>query len=338
MELTGLYNILPSYDVDPYMFIAFEISDPITKLRRGDVSTRLSRDRVKSGIIKYVLVIPIFERTVYLKRDAHTDCHYGIWYADIIEYMKEARLCGVDVLILDESIHHHDECIVMHGNDCKIYKSFDKLVQRCRSNLVTTKKLTPDDTRNTISGCYGIATGNYAQDETTKMNAPTVKLNKNKNVGETMVLIGELLNEVDSTGAFHKIDARRQRNYAARIGIECGLTTTESQKLYLEGMRTYNKTDICLADGKKHCVSPTPHCDENNGVEDGSNFLICFSWMEKLSASTFVRHVILGYMRRVVSQAIKRGILADSIQTVVTQYLAELPSKRKESSIASKLK
>jgi hypothetical protein len=34
-------------------------------------------------------------------------------------------------------------------------------------------------------------------------------------------------------------------------------------------------------------------------------------------------------MRRVVSQAIKRGILADSIQTVVTQYLAELPSKRK---------
>eukprot|EP00978_Attheya_sp_CCMP212_P040742 scaffold225632_cov51-Attheya_sp.AAC.1 len=45
------------------------------------------------------------------------------------------------------------------------------------------------------------------------MNAPTVKLNKNKNVGETMVLIGDLLNEVDSTGAFHKIDARRQHNY-----------------------------------------------------------------------------------------------------------------------------
>eukprot|EP00978_Attheya_sp_CCMP212_P009614 scaffold22801_cov52-Attheya_sp.AAC.2 len=168
--------------------------------------------------------------------------------------MKEAKLCGVDVLILDKSIHHHDEFIVMHGKDCKIYKSFDKLVQRCRSNLVTTEKLTPDDTRNTISGCYGFATGNYAQDETTKMNVPTVKLNKNKNVGETMVLIGELLNEVDCTGDFHKIDNRRQRNYAAHIGIECGLTITESKKLYLEGM-TYNKTDICLEDGMKHCVS-----------------------------------------------------------------------------------
>eukprot|EP00978_Attheya_sp_CCMP212_P023603 scaffold72667_cov46-Attheya_sp.AAC.1 len=100
------------------------------------------------------------------------------------------------------------------------------------------------------------------------MNAPTVKLNKNKNVGETMVLIGELLNEVDCTGDFHRIDARRQRNYAARIGIECGLSRTESQKLYLEEM-TYNKTDICLENGIKHCVSPTPHCDENNGVEDG---------------------------------------------------------------------
>eukprot|EP00978_Attheya_sp_CCMP212_P045911 scaffold365580_cov35-Attheya_sp.AAC.1 len=100
-----------------------------------------------------------------------------------------------------------------------------------------------------------------------------------------MVLIGELLNEVHCTGDFHKIDNRRQRNYAARIGIACGLTITESQKLDLEGM-TYNKTDICLEDGMKHCVSPTPHCDENDGVEDGSNFLICFSWMERMSAST----------------------------------------------------
>eukprot|EP00978_Attheya_sp_CCMP212_P015225 scaffold39200_cov30-Attheya_sp.AAC.1 len=75
-EFTSLYYILPSYDVDPYMFIAFEISDPKTKLKCGDVSTHLSIDRVKSGIIKYVLVIPIFKRTIYLKRDAHTDCHY----------------------------------------------------------------------------------------------------------------------------------------------------------------------------------------------------------------------------------------------------------------------
>eukprot|EP00978_Attheya_sp_CCMP212_P045793 scaffold360495_cov31-Attheya_sp.AAC.1 len=101
-----------------------------------------------------------------------------------------------------------------------------------------------------------------------KMNAPTVKLNKNKNVGKMMVLIGELLNDVDCTCVFHRINARRQSNYAACIGIECGLSRTESQKLYFGGNDLYNKTDICLEDGIKHCVSPTPHCDENNGVED----------------------------------------------------------------------
>eukprot|EP00978_Attheya_sp_CCMP212_P032877 scaffold130241_cov65-Attheya_sp.AAC.3 len=326
-ELRQTFNVLPSYDVDPIMYIAFEISDPNSKIKRGDVSRRLSLDRIRSGIIKYVLAIPIFIKSIYLKRDAHSDCHYGIWYSEMIEYMNEAKLHGVDVLVLDAGTHQNQEFIVMHGNDCALNKSFDKLVERCKSNLVTDQELTPDDTRNTMSGCYGIATGNYGRDETTQMNTPTVKLNRNKNVGITMVLLGELLNEVDTSGNFHKIDKRRQRNYAARIGIECGLSKRDSQKLYLEGM-TYNKTDISLVDGDNNTVSPTPHCGENNGVVDGgNNFLICISWIEKVSSRTLVRHVILGYMRRVVSQAISRGILADSIETVVTQYLAELPRR-----------
>jgi hypothetical protein len=328
-ELQQTFNVLPSYDVDPVMYIAFEISDPNSKIKRGDVSRRLSLDRIRSGIIKYVLAIPIFIKTIYLKRDAHSDCHYGIWYSEMIEYMNEAKLHGVDVLVLDAGTHQNQEFIVMHGNDCALNKSFDKLVERCKSNLVTDQELTSDDTRNTMSGCYGIATGNYGRDETTQMNTPTVKLNRNKNVGITMVLLGELLNEVDTSGNFHKIDKRRQRNYAARIGIECGLSKSDCQKLYLEGM-TYNKTDISLVDGGNDTVSPTPHCDENNGVDGGNNFLICISWIEKVSSKKLVRHVILGYMRRVVSQAIRRGILADSIETVVTQYLAELPSRRQK--------
>eukprot|EP00978_Attheya_sp_CCMP212_P041645 scaffold241413_cov52-Attheya_sp.AAC.3 len=50
--------------------------------------------------------------------------------------------------------------------------------------------------------------------------------------------------------------------------------------------------------------------------------------MQEVSANVIVRHVILGYMQRVISAVIKRGILADSVETVVTQYFAELPPER----------
>ncbi len=32
---------------------------------RGDVHTRLSADRVKKGLIEYVLAVPIFNNTIY---------------------------------------------------------------------------------------------------------------------------------------------------------------------------------------------------------------------------------------------------------------------------------
>jgi hypothetical protein len=34
-DLEATFNILPSYDIDPFMFIVFEISDPKTKQKEG---------------------------------------------------------------------------------------------------------------------------------------------------------------------------------------------------------------------------------------------------------------------------------------------------------------
>jgi hypothetical protein len=149
----------------------------------------------------------------------------------------------------------------------------------------------------------------------------------NRYAGETMLLLGELLNEVDLSGHFHTVDIRRKRNYAARIGIQCGMTTEDCGNLYLEGM-TYNQTSIYNKGLGNETVSPSPHCDINNGVDNGNNFLICLSWMQQISTNEIVRHVLLGYMRRVISAAIKRGILADSVETVVTQYVDDLPKER----------
>eukprot|EP00978_Attheya_sp_CCMP212_P009183 scaffold21670_cov39-Attheya_sp.AAC.2 len=178
--------------------------------------------------------------------------------------------------------------------------------------------------RNTMSDCFGFFTANYELDNVTQVHKPAIKCNMNRYAGETMLLLGELvLDKVDLNGHFHKVNTQRQHNYATRIGIECSMTPADCRKLYLEGM-TYNRTNISCDDLNIQAVSPSSHRDVNNGVESGNNFLICISWMQQVSQNEIVRHVILGYMRRVVTAAIKRGILADSIETVVTQYLAEL--------------
>ena len=50
--------------------------------------------------------------------------------------------------------------------------------------------------------------------------------------------------------------------------------------------------------------------------------------MHQISSNKTVRHVLLGYMRRVISAATKCGILADSVETVVTQYVDDLPKEQ----------
>jgi hypothetical protein len=301
------------------MYIAFEISDPMCTKRRGDIKTQLSPDRVNRGMIKYVLAIPIFQKTIYLKRNAHCDCHYGLWSSEIVRYIAKAKDYGIDVLVVDKNEEVDNDFRVMHGNKCAEFQKFPKLLDRCKSNQITNEELTMDENRNTMSDCFGFSTANYELDEETQVNKPAIKCNMNRYAGETMLVLGQLLDEVDSNGHFHKVNIQRQRNYAARIGSQCGMCPDDCRDLYLEGM-TYNQTTICVNEWDNEPVSPTPHC--------GNNFLICVSWMQEVSANVIVRHVILGYMRRVISAAIKRGILADSVETVVTQYLAELPPER----------
>jgi hypothetical protein len=242
--------------------------------------------------------------------------------------MIKANDCGIDVLVLDNNETIENYYKVMHGKNCTVFKTYSKLVNRCKLNNVTNENLTIDENRNTMSDCFGFVTANYELDEETQVNIPAIKCNMNRYAGETMLLLGELLNEVDSSGHFHTVDIRRKRNYAARIGIQCGMSTEDCSKLYLEGM-TYNQTIIHNKGLGNDPVSPSPHCDTiNNGVDNGNNFLICLSWMQQVSTNEIVRHVILGYMRWVISAAIKRGILADSVETVVTQYVEDLPMEQ----------
>eukprot|EP00978_Attheya_sp_CCMP212_P034712 scaffold146885_cov32-Attheya_sp.AAC.1 len=250
--------------------------------RRGDIKTQLSPDRVNHGMIKYVLGIPIFQKTIYLKRNAHCDCHYGLWSSEIVRYIEKAEDYGIDVLVVDMDEEVDNDFRVMHGNKCAEFQFFSKLVDRCKCNQITNEDLTMDENRNTMSDCFGFATANYELDEET-----------------------QLLDEVDLNGHFHKVNIQRQRNYAARIGIQCGMCPDDCRDLYLEGM-TYNQTTIRVNEWDNEPVSPTRHCDIKNGVDSGNNFLICVSWMQEVSANVIVRHVILGYMRRVISAAIKR--------------------------------
>eukprot|EP00978_Attheya_sp_CCMP212_P046468 scaffold394368_cov35-Attheya_sp.AAC.1 len=133
-----------------------------------------------------------------------------------------------------------------------------------------------DENRNsTMSDCFGFATANYELDEETQVNKPAIKCNTNRYAGETMLVLGELLDEVDLNGHFHKVNIQRQRNYAARIGIQCGMCADDCRELYLEGMTLYNLTTIGVNELDNEPVSPAPHCDINNGVDSGNNFLIC---------------------------------------------------------------
>jgi hypothetical protein len=102
-----------------------------------------------------------------------------------------------------------------------------------------------DENRNTMSACFGFSPANYELDDITQLHKPAIKCNMKRYAGETMLLLGELLDKVDLNGHFHKVNNQRQRNYAARIGINC---------------------KICQAD-----------C--SNGVDCGNNFLICISWI-----------------------------------------------------------
>jgi hypothetical protein len=79
-------------------------------------------------MIKYVLAIPIFERTIYLKQNAHCDCHYGVWYSDIREYVVQANECGIGVLVLDDKVEEDNDFTVLHGNKCTKFDAFTKLV------------------------------------------------------------------------------------------------------------------------------------------------------------------------------------------------------------------
>jgi hypothetical protein len=317
-------KIMPAYDVDPCMFIVFEMSDPTKNSKNGDCSVRLSPDRIKRGVIKYILAVPIYPRTIYLTKNAHSHCHYGVWFKGMSSFIMEASSSGVEVQVLGKECREHKDITVLHDHDCDTMPSFNILVKRCRNKSVTSEQLTIDVNRSTKSDNYGFSTGNYELEEESQLNLPAVKKNYNLLAGQTMLIIGKLLNEVDPSGKYHKIDRRRQRNYASRIALKCGLSTTDSREFYLEGM-TYNQTTIVHNTNMDTEASPSPHCDVNNGYEVGNNFLICFSWMESKNTLETIRHVILGYMRRGVSQAIKRGILADSIETVVNQYLASLP-------------
>jgi hypothetical protein len=325
------FNEIPLYDVDPFMYIMFEINKIEGKGVRGDVHTRLSADRVKKGLIEYVLAVPIFNNTIYLKRNVNTECHYGRWFCDLPAFLTEAASCKVNVLVLDGNNHEYKDYMVVHGTDCYSYPSFGTLVHQCRNKRVTDQILTQDTNRNTMSDCYGYATGNFEEDEKSKVNLPAIKTNYNVFAAQTMIILGELLNEVDHNGMFHNMNKQRQRNYAAQIGIKCGLSDSECSTLFLEGM-TYNQTIIHCnqpSNVTKDEVSPSPHCDVNNDGTNGNNFLIGFSWMEYVSKNQIIRHVLLGYMRRVITQAIDRGILADSIETIVNRYLAQLPDERK---------
>jgi hypothetical protein len=152
---------------------------------------------VNSGLIKYVLAIPIFEVTIYLKRNAHCDCHYGLWSSEIVEYMIKANDCGIDVLVLDNDETVENDYKVMHGKNCTEFETCSKLVDRCKFNKVTNEDLTIDENRNTMSDCFGFATASYELDEETQVNKPAIKYNMNRYAGETMLLLGELLNDVD---------------------------------------------------------------------------------------------------------------------------------------------
>eukprot|EP00978_Attheya_sp_CCMP212_P045949 scaffold367239_cov22-Attheya_sp.AAC.1 len=120
------------------------------------------------------------------------------------------------------------------------------------------EELTMDENRNTMSDCFGFSTANYELEEETQLHKPAIKCNMNRYAGETMLVLGQLLDEVDSNGHFHKVNIQRQRNYAARIGIQCGMCPDDCRNLYLEGM-TYNQTTIRVNEWDNEPVSPTPH-------------------------------------------------------------------------------
>jgi hypothetical protein len=283
---TAVHNKIPKYKVDPIMFIAFEISDPTTTERRGDIGTKLSPDRVERGMIKYVLVIPIFERTIYLKRNAHCDCHYGVWNSEIGDYVVKANECCIDVLILEDKVEEDNDFIVMHGKDCTAFDAFSKLVARCESNQITNEKLTIDENRNTMSSCFGFSTANYELDDVTQVHKPAIKCNMNRYAGQTMLLLGELLDQVDFSGHFHAINPQRQRNYAARIGIECGMSSEDSRKLYLEGM-TYNRTTISCNGSVYETVSPSRTVTSTMELTVGITFSYVFLGCSKCRVTKF---------------------------------------------------
>eukprot|EP00978_Attheya_sp_CCMP212_P014068 scaffold35698_cov63-Attheya_sp.AAC.11 len=109
-----------------------------------------------------------------------------------------------------------------------------------------------------MSDCFGFSTANYELDNATQVRKPAIKCNMNWYAGETMLLLGELLDKVHLNGHFHMVNTQRQRNYVARIGIEYKMCPEDCRKLYLEGM-TYNRTTISCNDLINEPVSPTPH-------------------------------------------------------------------------------